>query len=88
MTVVIYTKEGCSLCDEALATVERVRERQPFDLRVVDLTTLPHGEMLKWRYDIPVVFVGPRVFKHRVTEQELRDALSGTSVAHSGDDHS
>lgn len=83
LTVVIYSKTNCSLCDDAVAAVQRVQERIPFELRVVDLTTLPHADMLRYRYEIPVVFVnGQDCFHHRVDERQLERLLrSGTSVA-------
>lgn len=83
LAVVIYSKTRCSLCDEAVAAVERVRARLPFDLKVVDITTLPHAELLRYRYEIPVVFVGGReLFRHRVDEGAFEAAVrAGTSVA-------
>lgn len=80
--VVIYSKANCGLCDEALEIVERVRTKLPFELSVVDITTLAHAELLRYRYDIPVVSVnGVELFKHRVDEAQLEAALRGTSVA-------
>lgn len=85
LAVVIYSKTNCGLCDEALAVIERVRARMPFELRVVDITTLPHAELLAYRYEIPVVFVnGVDAFHHRVDERAFEELLrTGTSVAQS-----
>ena len=86
LKVVIYSKTVCSLCDEALAVVERVRERLPFDLSVVDIATLSHEDRLRYRYELPVVFVnGTDAFHHRVNEQRFEALLSaGTAVAQTG----
>ncbi len=89
MRVDIYSKPACSLCDEALAVLERVQARIPFDLRVIDIRQSP-TLFEAHRYDIPVVFIdGEFAFKHRLDEAELetrlRQAPRGTSVAHSGD---
>lgn len=35
--VLVYTREGCGLCREALAVIARVRRRIPFDLEEVDI---------------------------------------------------
>ncbi|WP_224249126.1 glutaredoxin family protein [Hyalangium gracile] len=85
MKVDIYSKPSCSLCDEAITVVERVRARIPFELRVISILEDPAG-MLAWRYDIPVVLIDGQVaFKHRVDEAAfeawLRKAQGGTEVA-------
>lgn len=88
MNVEIYSKPSCSLCDEAIAAVERVRARIPFQLRIISI--LEDLEAMKaWRYDIPVVVVeGEVAFKHRVDEAlleaRLRAGQGGTGVARIG----
>lgn len=88
MRVDIYSKPACSLCEEAIAAVERVQARIPFYLAVVDIRQSP--ELFDaWRYDIPVVLInGQPVFKHRVDEARLealiQEAARGTPVADSG----
>ena len=55
-TLTLYTKPDCSLCDEAHAALERVRERVPFDLELVDISAdLELAERYGER--IPVVLV-------------------------------
>lgn len=83
--VVVYSKENCGLCEEAVEAIQRVQRRVPFELSVVDITTLAHDLLLRYRYDIPVVTVdGRELFKHRVDEKALEAHLTGTSVADSG----
>ena len=86
MKVDIYSKPNCSLCDEAIDVVERVRARAPFELRIISILEDP-AAMMAWRYDIPVVLVdGELAFKHRVDEAafeaRLRRGEGGTGVAH------
>jgi Glutaredoxin-like domain (DUF836) len=86
MKVDIYSKPSCSLCDEAITVIERVRARIPFELRIISILEDPAG-MMAWRYDIPVVLIdGQFAFKHRVDEEafeaRLRSVQSGTEVAH------
>lgn len=83
LSVVIYSKPHCGLCDEALEVLQRVKQRVDFELRVVELSCLPHAELLRYRHEIPVVFVnGQDCFHHRVDEAGLeRLLLRGTPVA-------
>jgi hypothetical protein len=86
MKVDIYSKPSCSLCDEAIEVVERVRARIPFELRIISILEDPAG-MAAWRYDIPVVLIdGELAFKHRVDEATFEGWLlrgkGGTQVAH------
>ena len=85
MRVDIYSKPACSLCEEAVAVVERVRARIPFFLAVVDIRQSPEL-FATWRYDIPVVLIdGEVAFKHRVDpalfEARIRGGQGGTRVA-------
>ncbi len=85
MRVDIYSKPNCSLCDEAIDVVERVRARTPFELRIISILEDP-AAMMAWRYDIPVVLIdGELAFKHRVDEAlfeaRVRGGKDGTRVA-------
>ena len=81
-TLTLYTKPDCSLCDEALSALERVRERVPFALEVVDIGADP---ALSARYGerIPVVLVdGAQAYEYVVDEAELQRRLAaGAGVA-------
>lgn len=85
MRVDIYSKPSCSLCEKALAVVEQVRARVPFELYITDIRQSP--ELFEtWRNDIPVVLIeGMPVFKHRVDaevlEARLRGVMNGTPIA-------
>jgi glutaredoxin len=68
MTVEIYSKPDCPLCDEAKEVLARVQRRVPFVLREVDITLDPQLYE-RHRYDIPVVLVnGRKAFKHHLDE--------------------
>ncbi len=79
--VEIYSKPDCSLCSTALATLESVRSRVPFDLVERDVrqdATLA----ARWRYDIPVVCIdGVVAFRGRVSEDEFERRLSEGAAA-------
>jgi glutaredoxin len=58
--VVMYTRQGCHLCEQAWALLERLRRRHGFTLTATDVDTDPalaaeHGE------HVPVVAVDGRV---------------------------
>jgi glutaredoxin len=74
--VVLYTREGCSLCDKAKATILALRREVDFDFREVDIGW--SGDLYEdYKHDIPVIEVdGKRAFKHRVDPAALRERLS------------
>lgn len=80
-TVIVYTREGCHLCDDAIKTVRRVADsiRREVSLDVIDVDT---DSELRERYGerVPYVLVDGRPrFKYRVDEDELRNHLTSTS---------
>ena len=70
--VVIYSRPGCHLCDEAKAVIENSNCSDRFTLEVVNIES--DDELLKkYKYDIPVVTVDDEeAFKHRVDRDEFR----------------
>ncbi len=74
--VEIYSKPDCSLCDAALATLESVKRRVPFDLVKRDVRQDPTLAE-RWRYDIPVVCIdGVVAFRGRVSEEAFERRLT------------
>ena len=75
LRVTIYSKPDCHLCDIAKARVENVRQRIPFEIETIDITTDPdlfeaHSER------IPVIFVnGEETFVYRISEKILEKKL-------------
>lgn len=69
--MVVFSRQDCCLCDEALVEIRRARERVAFDLEVVDVDDAPE---LAARYgeEVPVIEIdGRKAFKYRVTSKEL-----------------
>ena len=74
--VVLYTREGCSLCVTAKAVILAVRRDVDFAFREVDIGW--EGELYEdHKHDIPVIEIdGKRAFKHRVDPSELEKRLT------------
>ena len=83
--VVFYTKPGCHLCDEARARIADARCEDLYTYEEVDI--LSDAELTRrYGWDIPVVLVdGTHAFKHRLTAEEFRQAI--TRAAQPGQYH-
>jgi len=73
--VILYSKPGCHLCEEARDEIESVRSRQ-FDLTEINIVSdLSLYDLYK--NDIPVIFInGREAFRHRLTASDFLRALS------------
>jgi glutaredoxin len=69
--VVLYSRPGCHLCDEARAVIDAARLRTPFDLDEIDIEV--DDELVKeYGIRIPVVVVnGVERFEISVEPDEL-----------------
>ena len=89
--VEVYSKPGCCLCAQALAAVEAVRQRIPFQLVEHDVRQ-DAALMKRWAYDIPVVCIDGEValmgrvteaaFEGRLTQDGAKSASSSPAPAH------
>ena len=80
-TLILYTREGCCLCDDAREVLERVRRRRPFSLQEQDIDS---DEALLRAYleRIPVVTIdGVEAFELFVDESELERRLGMVHTA-------
>jgi glutaredoxin len=76
MTVVVYGKPECSLCDKATVILERLRAEFSYRIEHVDIRENPEL-FARYRYRIPVVTVdGREIASGIVTTPALRAALS------------
>jgi glutaredoxin len=79
--VVLYTRAGCHLCEDAEAVLRQARAETPFELRLVDVDS---DQALADRYGVrvPVVAIdGVERFELQVPEDELRHLLLSASSA-------
>ena len=76
-TIELFTKEGCTLCDDAKAVLDALRSDAPHSLVAVDITDADKKQLWdRYKYDIPVLAIdGVYWTKHRVTEGDARAAI-------------
>jgi hypothetical protein len=74
LDVILYTKEGCGLCDDVRREMMQLRESHPHRLTEIDIT-LDRELFAKYRYAIPVLKIGERILKAPITSQGLREFL-------------
>ena len=73
--VVIYSRPGCHLCEEAKKVIEGSGYREEYTLEEINIES--DAELLRrYRYDIPVITInGEEAFRHRLTAHEFRERL-------------
>ena len=69
--VIVYSRPGCHLCDEAKAVISSAGCSDQFVLEEINIES--DNELLrKYKYDIPVVAInGVETFIHRVDPNEF-----------------
>ncbi len=79
-SVMMYSRAGCCLCDEACAVLDKYRESLPPTV-VVDIDSDP-AILERFSTCIPVVEIDGKVrFRGRVNEVLLRRLIDGTAAA-------
>lgn len=77
ISLTLYSRPACHLCDEMKAVVARVAGAIPLSLQEIDISTDPTLEA-RYGLEIPVLLVeGKKAAKYRVTETELTRLLKG-----------
>jgi glutaredoxin len=71
MTLTIYSRPGCHLCEEMKAVVERVQLARAFELREVDISGDAELER-HYGTELPVLELdGKKIAKYRLDEATL-----------------
>jgi glutaredoxin len=73
--VIVYSRPGCHLCDEAKTAIQNAGCSEDFTLEEINIESDP--ELLrKYQYDIPVIAIdGVENFIHRVNPTEFRTRI-------------
>jgi glutaredoxin len=75
--VIIYSRPGCHLCEEAKQAIESAQCANEYALEEIDIES-DVVLLQRYRYDIPVITInGEEAFRHKVTADEFRRRLAG-----------
>lgn len=78
-TVTVYTRQGCHLCDEAIAVVRLVADGRA-DVELIDIDADP---LLTERYTVrvPVIAVdGVEIAQYQIAPEQLEVALGSSAL--------
>lgn len=79
--VILYTKPGCHLCDEAKAEMARAGLHHLYTFEEVNILTDP-DLFRRYGADIPVVVIdGTHAFKHRLTSADFTKQIRARTSA-------
>lgn len=79
--VIVYSREGCHLCDVVKETLAQAQEAADFAWREIDIDTDPELRQ-RFNEEVPVVFIeGRKAFKYHMDRQQFLRALAGRSPA-------
>jgi glutaredoxin len=75
--VIVYSRPGCHLCDDAKDAIERIRSRERLDLAVREVNIdLDPGLRELYDQEVPVIFIaGRKAFKYRIDERQFIDRV-------------
>lgn len=73
--VVIYSRPGCHLCEEAKQAIQAAGCSEEYTLEEINIES--DAELLRlYRHDIPVITVdGVEAFRHRFSPDQFRQKL-------------
>ncbi|HUY82606.1 MAG TPA: glutaredoxin family protein [Acidobacteriaceae bacterium] len=75
--VVVYSREGCHLCDIVKETLMQMQGEADFQWREVDIDADAELQQ-KYNDEVPVVFIdGRKAFKYRMDARQFLRALAG-----------
>ncbi|VAW31473.1 hypothetical protein MNBD_CHLOROFLEXI01-930 [hydrothermal vent metagenome] len=74
LSVTLYTKAGCGLCDEVKVVLNGLQASHPHQLIEVDITQ-DTALFEKYRFTIPVVKVGSQILAAPITAVQLQKTL-------------
>ncbi len=78
--VIVYSRPGCHLCDEAKAAIEKSNCSDHYTLEEVNIEC-DNGLLKKYQYDIPVITIdGVEAFKHRVDQEQFKIRVTQSGV--------
>ena len=86
ITVQIYSRPGCHLCDDMKTVVSRVARTIPLTVQEIDVSGDRHLEAA-YGLEVPVLMIdGRKAAKFRITDEKLRRILAGRTPSAPADD--
>ena len=74
--VIVYSRPGCHLCDDAKAAILNAGCSESYTLEEINIES-DHELLRKYKYDIPVIAIdGVESFIHRVDPREFRTRIT------------
>jgi glutaredoxin len=74
--VIIYSRPGCHLCEEAKQAIAAAQCLDEYTLEEINIESDP-DLLRRYRYDIPVITINDvEAFRHRLTAEEFRLAIA------------
>jgi glutaredoxin len=74
--VILYTRAGCCLCDDAKQAIAAARQRVDFDYTEIDIDADPDLVRL-YDHEVPVITIDRRkAFKYKVNINDLLKKLA------------
>jgi glutaredoxin len=78
--VIVYSKPGCHLCEEAKAAITASGCSDKFELTEINIEG-DSSLLERYQYDIPVISInGVDTFKHRLNPAEFREVIERIST--------
>jgi glutaredoxin len=77
LSVTLYTKNGCGLCNEVKAELAGLAADFPHELQEIDITK-DADLFARYRFSIPVVKIGNTTLKAPITAVQLQAALQAS----------
>jgi len=73
--VILYTRPGCHLCDDAKQAMQAAGCDKEYTLEEINIESDP--ELLRrYQFDIPVITIdGVEAFRHRLTSETFRERM-------------
>jgi len=78
LTITLYSKPDCHLCEQAKADLESLQEKYPHRLVEIDINSDPALQKA-YLVEIPVVAIGPYLLKYPFDKQKLEMTLGAAS---------
>ncbi|HEY6231833.1 MAG TPA: glutaredoxin family protein [Pyrinomonadaceae bacterium] len=76
LNVVIYSRPGCHLCDEAKQIIAAAGCTEDYALTEIDIESSP-DLLRRYQNDIPVITInGVETFRHKLTVEQFQSAIA------------